>query len=48
MRDTNREWALRYGEAGISVFPCSTDGKKRPLIRWRNDSTTDALAIAGW
>jgi putative DNA primase/helicase len=48
MRDTNREWALRYAEAGISVFPCSTDGKKRPLVRWRNDSTTDALTIAGW
>jgi hypothetical protein len=48
MRDTNRDWALRYAEAGISVFPSSADGKKRPLVKWRDDSTTDALTIAGW
>jgi hypothetical protein len=48
MRDTNRDWALRYAEAGISVFPCATGGKKRPLVKWRNDSTTDAVTIAGW
>jgi hypothetical protein len=46
MRDLNREWALRYAEAGISVFPCTADSKKRPLIRWRNDSTTNAAHIA--
>jgi Bifunctional DNA primase/polymerase, N-terminal len=46
MRDLNREWALRYAEAGISVFPCTADTRKRPLIRWREGSTTNAAHIA--
>jgi hypothetical protein len=46
MRDINREWALRYAEAGISVFPCAADSTKRPLIRWREGSTIDAAHIA--
>jgi hypothetical protein len=46
MRDLNREWALRYAEAGISIFPCTADSTKRPLIRWRDGSTTDSAHIA--
>jgi hypothetical protein len=26
-RDLNRDWALRYAETGISVFPCAADNK---------------------
>jgi hypothetical protein len=45
-RDVNRAWALRYAEAGISIFPCTADSTKRPLIRWRKGSTTDSAHIA--
>jgi Bifunctional DNA primase/polymerase, N-terminal len=43
-RDLNRDWALRYAEIGISVFPCAADNK-RPLIRWRSGSTTNTGRI---
>jgi bifunctional DNA primase/polymerase-like protein len=43
-RDLNRDWALRYAEIGISVFPCAADDK-RPLIRWRSGSTTNTGRI---
>lgn len=43
-RDLNRDWALRYAEIGISVFPCAA-GNKRPLIRWRSGSTTNTGRI---
>jgi hypothetical protein len=46
-RDLNRDWALRYAETGISVFPCAAD-KKVPLIKWRAGSTIDARSIATW
>src|SRR6202022_4828467 len=44
-RDLNRDWALRYAETGISVFPCAADNKC-PLIRWRSGSATNAGCIA--
>jgi bifunctional DNA primase/polymerase-like protein len=51
-RDFNRDWALRYAESGFAVFPCRiSDDKaldKKPLIKWRDGSTTDARAIAAW
>jgi len=47
-RDINRSWALRYAEAGVSVFPCKADATKIPLIKWRAGSTTDTSTIAGW
>jgi hypothetical protein len=43
--DLNRDWALRYAETGISIFPCAT-ADKRPLIRWRSGSVTNAGRIA--
>src|SRR5262249_7266595 len=46
--DHNRNIALRYAEAGISVVPCS---KKTPRINWRSGSigsTTDAATIIRW
>jgi hypothetical protein len=43
-RDFNRDWALRLAEAKIAVFPCGPD--KRPLIKWREFSTSDEEAIA--
>jgi hypothetical protein len=45
-RDINRDWALRLGEAGIAVFPCGSD--KKPLIKWREFSSSDPEAIAMW
>jgi len=44
--DINRDWALRYAEAGLSVFPCDNT-TKIPLIKWRTGSTTDVGTIAG-
>jgi bifunctional DNA primase/polymerase-like protein len=43
-RDFNRDWAMRMAEAGLAVFPCGDD--KRPLIKWREFSSSDAEAIA--
>jgi hypothetical protein len=45
-RDINRDWALRLAEAGIAVFPCGPD--KKPLIKWREFSSSDADAVAQW
>jgi hypothetical protein len=45
-RDLNRDWALRLAEAGIAIFPCSPD--KKPLVKWREFSSSDADAVAQW
>ena len=45
-RDINRDWALRLAEAAIAIFPCSPD--KKPLVRWRGFSSSDADAVAMW
>jgi hypothetical protein len=45
-RDINRDWALRLAEAGIAVFPCGPD--KKPLIKWREFSSSDPEAVAMW
>src|SRR5262245_30379755 len=46
MRDFNRDWAMRLAEAGIAVFPCGAD--KKPLVHWREFSSSDADAVAQW
>jgi hypothetical protein len=45
-RDINRDWALRLGEANIAIFPCGPD--KKPLVKWREFSSSDVDAIAQW
>jgi hypothetical protein len=43
-RDFNRDWALRLAEVGIAVFPCGPD--KKPLVKWRDASSTDPETVA--
>lgn len=45
MSDHNRDLALRLGEATLPVFPCRLDNR-RPLVRWRDESTADPERIA--
>jgi hypothetical protein len=45
-RDINRDWALRLAEAGMAVFPCDTN--KKPLVKWRQFSSSDTDAVALW
>jgi len=42
----NLELALRFAEAGIAVFPCGPD--KRPLLKWRELSSSDPEAVEQW
>jgi Bifunctional DNA primase/polymerase, N-terminal len=44
--DVNRDAALRLAEAGIAVFPCGPD--KKPLIKWREFSSSDVDAVVMW
>jgi hypothetical protein len=45
-RDFNRDWALRLAGAGLAIFPCGPD--KKPLIKWREFSSSDTDAVAQW
>jgi Bifunctional DNA primase/polymerase, N-terminal len=45
-RDFNRDWALRLVDAGLAIFPCGDD--KKPLVKWREFSSSDADAVAQW
>src|SRR4051794_34459047 len=49
-QDHNRTYALLYAKAGIPVFPCGADPTKdsfkKPLCKWRQDSTSDPAGVA--
>ena len=44
--DPNHDWAIELAEAGLAVFPC--DQGKKPLIKWRNYSSSDPEAVELW
>jgi putative DNA primase/helicase len=46
MQSCNRDVALRLAEAGISIFPAGVD--KKPLLAWRQLSSSDPEAIEQW
>jgi hypothetical protein len=43
-RDINRDYALRFAEVGVPVFPCGPD--KKPLVQWREASSAESTAVA--
>lgn len=45
--DTKLDEVLRLASLGWSVHPCEPGGKK-PLTRWRDESTTDPKTIKAW
>src|SRR3954462_15547731 len=45
---TNLEIALKYGAAGIAVFPTSTNRKPLPKGAWLDAATTDERQIRSW
>lgn len=42
-----KQAALELASAGWHVFPVQERGKQ-PLVRWRDESTTDAEKVSGW
>jgi hypothetical protein len=48
MRPCNRDIALRIIGAGLAVFPARPDRKKRPLVKWRKNSSTNTETIERW
>jgi hypothetical protein len=42
----NRQIAVSYAAAGVPIFPC--DRNKKPLVKWRDESTTDPATIREW
>jgi hypothetical protein len=42
----NLDVVLRYAAAAFSVFPCNAE--KRPLVKWRDESTMDDSVIREW
>jgi hypothetical protein len=43
---SNRDVALALAEVGVFVFPANAE--KKPLVRWRDESTTDIAKIKAW
>lgn len=43
---SNLDVALELAEVGVSVFPATSD--KKPLVKWRDESTTDSAKIKAW
>lgn len=46
MTDTNFSVALQLARNGLALFPCDQD--KKPLVKWREASTTDENTITTW
>ena len=44
----NLSVALRHAAAGLAVFPCGTNKKPKPNIKWRDASTTLPEKIQFW
>ena len=42
------EGALEYARAGCYVFPITPNEKYPPLVKWKNQSTTDRERIQQW
>ena len=40
--------ALRHAAAGLAVFPCGTNKKPKPNIKWRDVSTSNPDTIKFW
>ncbi len=43
---SNLDVALELAEAGVFVFPANAD--KKPVVKWRDESTTDIAKIKAW
>ena len=46
MTDTNFAVALQLARTGLAIFPCDQD--KKPLVKWREASTSDESTITAW
>lgn len=42
------EWAMRYAEAGLAVFPCAERGKHPLVDRGVKEATTDLDQVQAW
>jgi hypothetical protein len=43
---SNLDVALELAEVGVFVFPANAE--KKPLVKWRDESTTDSAKIKAW
>ena len=49
MSDDLKEWALRYANMGLRVFPLQEGSKSKQVLRsWKNEATVDKETIQKW